>query len=78
MLKSIIRTSLERRNLEEMNKRALLSPKIEESAITFTVEGQDLLVLRPNGEIYVKGNLATTDLEVVNAMREFLQYHWPK
>lgn len=44
------------------------------NAIIFNVEGLEVpvLELRENGDIYVKGNLVENDVEVVNALREFI------
>jgi hypothetical protein len=39
----------------------------------FVIDGNVLLELCGNGDIMVKGKLATTDIEVVDAMREFLK-----
>jgi hypothetical protein len=44
----------------------------EPNKITFCVSGENFITLNSNGDIYVKGNLVKNDLEVVNAMREFL------
>lgn len=44
----------------------------EENEITFSVGGIEVIKLVENGDIYIKGNLAENDKEVVNAMREFL------
>ena len=35
---------------------------------------KELLKLCQNGEIYVKGNLIKSDIEVVDALREFLKH----
>ena len=46
-----------------------------QNAIIFNVSGIDVpvLELRENGDIYVKGNLIENDVEVVEALREFIQ-----
>lgn len=46
-----------------------------QNAIIFNVSGIDVpvLELRENGDIYVKGNLVENDVEVVEALREFIQ-----
>lgn len=41
--------------------------------VTFRVVSGEVLRLEANGEIFVHGRLAATDLEVVDAMREFLR-----
>ena len=48
--------------------------ELPENAIIFNVEGLDVpvLELRQNGDILVKGNLVENDVEVVNALREFV------
>lgn len=44
--------------------------------ITFQLkDGEELLRLEENGDIYVKGNLAENDKEVVWALRMFLIGH---
>ena len=40
--------------------------------INFVAAGESILTLGPNGDIFVKGKLVKNDLEVVDAMREFL------
>ncbi|MGX5627348.1 hypothetical protein [Bacillus cereus] len=50
----------------------LKSPGINDS-ITFPVGGRDILVLKGNGDIYVKGKLVENDKEVVDGLREFLK-----
>lgn len=44
----------------------------QEQTITFTAAGTEMLRLNADGDIYVSGRLATNDLEVVDAMRQFL------
>lgn len=45
----------------------------EPGAILFCVNyGKEVLRLEPNGDIYVKGNFAENDKQVVDALREFL------
>jgi hypothetical protein len=34
-----------------------------------------VLVLEPNGDIFVNGRLAENDKEVVDGMRDFLKFH---
>ena len=43
---------------------------VAESPIIFYVGGKETIRLEPNGDIYIKGNLTTNDMELVNAMRE--------
>ena len=42
------------------------------SEISFNVQGEPMLTLCANGDIQVQGRLATNDMEVVEAMRQFL------
>lgn len=49
-----------------------MSKKVEANNITFSVTGDEILRLAPNGDIFVKGNLVKNDLEVVVGLREFL------
>lgn len=44
----------------------------QDQTITFTTTGTEILRLGADGDIYVRGRLATNDLEVVDAMRQFL------
>lgn len=48
--------------------------QLSENAIIFNVDGLDVpvLELRANGDILVKGNLVENDVEVVDALREFI------
>jgi len=36
---------------------------------------KEMIKLKPNGDIYVKGNLVESDIEVVDGMRELLHCH---
>lgn len=47
---------------------------LAENAIIFNVDGLDVpvLELRQNGDIFVKGNLVENDVQVVEALREFI------
>lgn len=47
---------------------------LAENAIIFNVTGLDIpvLELRQNGDIIVKGKLVENDVEVVEALREFI------
>ena len=49
--------------------------KPEPSTITFQTSdtSEPILVLKPNGDIYVNGRLTTNDMEVVEGLRRFLQ-----
>lgn len=40
--------------------------------VTFYVEGEEILKLCPEGEIYVRGKLAHNDKQVVEALKQFL------
>ncbi|MEC2869941.1 hypothetical protein ACIQHV_11100 [Bacillus bombysepticus] len=42
-------------------------------SIIFNAGGKEIISLRSNGDIYVKGNLIKNDKEVVDGMREFLK-----
>jgi hypothetical protein len=48
---------------------------MESNSIIFNIDGLDtpILELRENGDIYVKGKLIENDVEVVEALREFIQ-----
>ncbi|MGG0308233.1 hypothetical protein ABEY43_06095 [Priestia megaterium] len=43
--------------------------------IIFSCGNQEMIVLKENGDIYVKGNLVENDKEVIEGMKEFLNYH---
>lgn len=47
--------------------------EIDENDIVFSTEFGEMLKLRSNGDILVKGRLATNDMEVVDMLREFLK-----
>lgn len=51
--------------------RVTLTP--QETNITFTVGGKDMLVLKENGDIFVKGRLVENDKEVVEGFKEWLK-----
>jgi len=38
-------------------------------------EDKEMITLKPNGDIYVKGKLVENDIEVVDGMRELLRCH---
>lgn len=46
---------------------------IERNTITFVNDYIEMLKLCENGDIFVKGKLIENDIEVVNALREFLE-----
>ena len=53
-----------------------LKSDLEPSAIKFDLgknENEPIILLKDNGDIYVRGKLAENDKEVVDAMREFLK-----
>ncbi len=46
----------------------------EANGITFSVkDGEEMIKLCRNGDIYIRGKLTINDLEVVEGMREFLK-----
>tara|TARA_B110000503_G_C6765184_1_gene257106 strand:- start:56 stop:271 length:216 start_codon:yes stop_codon:yes gene_type:complete len=46
---------------------------LENNTITFTSATEPILELKGNGDIFVKGKLIENDIEVVDALREFLK-----
>ena len=51
-----------------------LESDLEPSSIKFDLgNNEPIILLKDNGDIYVKGKLAETDKEVVDAMRELLK-----
>lgn len=49
------------------------NPEVEKSVfIARAPDSSEIIRLNSNGDIYVKGNLATNDMEVVNGFRELL------
>lgn len=49
--------------------------------IRFSVKGEsgeqiEMLRLESSGDIFVKGKLAENDKDVVQALRDYLAYHW--
>ena len=46
---------------------------IQSNTITFTSATEPILELKGNGDIFVKGKLIENDIEVVDALREFLK-----
>jgi len=57
----------------KFNKLATYKP--EEQNIVFMCGDKEMVVLKQNGDIYVKGSLVENDKEVVDGMREFLLHH---
>jgi hypothetical protein len=49
------------------------STPLESNTITFTSATEPILELKGNGDIFVKGKLIENDIEVVDALREFLR-----
>ena len=47
---------------------------LEENSITFSCGAKEMVKLCGNGDIFVKGNLASNDQEIVDTFREFLSY----
>jgi hypothetical protein len=56
----------------EYNVR-IASPMPENCTVFSAANGDDILRLCNNGDIYVRGRLAETDSEVVNALRDFIK-----
>ncbi len=50
-----------------------LSNKDVNESINFNVGGQDIISLKGNGDIYVKGELVENNQEVVDGLKEFLK-----
>jgi hypothetical protein len=48
---------------------------IQPNEIVFMCGKNKVLILEPNGDIYVKGKLVENDKEVVEGLREFLKFH---
>lgn len=55
-----------------VDKYVSLTGVVEPSSIVFQGRDEDILVLRPNGDILVHGKLVENDKEVVEGMRKFL------
>ena len=54
----------------------ILKSELEPNTITFDLgknENEPIILLKDNGDIFVKGKLIENDKEVVDAMREFLK-----
>jgi hypothetical protein len=54
-----------------------LKSELEPNTIRFDLgksENEPIILLKDNGDIYVRGKLVENDKEVVDAMREFLKY----
>ncbi len=54
----------------DLNK---LARDTSHDSINFMVDGQEIVSLKSNGDIYVKGKLVENDKEVVDGMRELLR-----
>ena len=52
---------------------ATLPQTVEPSSIVFQGKDEDIMVLRPNGDILVHGKLVENDKEVVEGLRKFLR-----
>jgi hypothetical protein len=59
-------------NTGELKLNSLTQP---DNDIVFMCVDNKVLVLEPNGNIFVNGRLAENDKEVVEGMRKFLQFH---
>ncbi|WOA61061.1 hypothetical protein [Bacillus mycoides] len=55
---------------ENLNK---LARDTSQDSINFMVGGQEIVSLKSNGDIHVKGELVENDKEVVDGMRELLK-----
>ncbi|MCU5297037.1 hypothetical protein [Bacillus paranthracis] len=51
----------------------IFSNKDVNESINFNVGGKDIVSLKSNGDIYVKGELVENNQEVVNGLKEFLK-----
>lgn len=51
----------------------MFSDKGVNESINFNVGGQDIISLKSNGDIYVKGELVENNQEVVDGLKEFLK-----
>jgi hypothetical protein len=60
--------------MSEINETKLEADNSSSGDITFLVDNEkvEILKLCSNGDIYVRGRLATNDLEVVEGLRYFL------
>ena len=47
----------------------------ESYSITFRCGDINMIKLEPNGDIFVKDKLIENDIEVVETLRKFLNYH---
>ena len=54
--------------------RPIQPSRLEPNTITLQTSdtSEPILVLKPNGDIYVNGRLTTNDMEVVEGLRRFL------
>lgn len=51
----------------------IFSDKDVNRSINFNVGGQEIISLKGNGDIYVKGELVENNQEVVEGLKEFLK-----
>ena len=60
---------------EYLTNRPIQPSRLEPNTITLQTSdtSEPILVLKPNGDIYVNGRLTTNDMEVVEGLRRFLQ-----
>jgi len=58
-----------------MDNLTLNTKKIEENSISFYTSNniEPIILLKNNGDIFIKGKLIENDIELVNALREFLK-----
>lgn len=64
--------------LNMMNNRRLKEGVLaqpQKPNIVFMCGDIEMIKLELNGDIFVKGKLIKNDIEVVNGLREFLNYH---
>lgn len=61
------------KNIEiAIGEELTLSGPIKAGEIVFSLNNESMIRLCENGDIYIKEKLTTTDMEVVDGMREFL------
>jgi hypothetical protein len=60
---------------EYLTIRPIQPSRLEPNTITLQTSdtSEPILVLKPNGDIYVNGRLTTNDMEVVEGLRRFLE-----
>lgn len=59
----------------ELKFNKLTTYKPEEQNVVFMCGDKEMMELKSNGDIYVKGKLVENDTEVVDGMRAFLHHH---